>query len=627
MNILIKYIKMFFKSFDYFGTTIQFRYKKQKKYHSATSGIIFLSFIIISFIYIFINILPFLQKKYMSIIYYNNHIYKTDIMNLKNYSFTFAFGIENEGVINSEDLLNNFSLALNYVVLNRTGGAYLKNKTKIGYKFCNKSDFYYKHNSTFTFLNLQNLFCLNSYDFDISGFYSDILYQYLELNLNVKNTDNFAHYKYLSTNSDLKLVLYYTDFSINLNDHKNPELSFLDEVFIQIQPSILTKQEIYFNLYKFENYENLIFNSHTDSYHIGFSRTHEYLMYKGEDRFETKIDDYDKLAKFFIRADTKRTMIERHYMKFTEFIANNVAIFNGVLLLLNMLMDLFNTFFAFNNIMKNIYVFKDDKKSSNLKQKEIFLEKIKFFSVLPNQEYVYNNNNSNHYNINNNHCKINYSKKYSINSSEDCCSKFDIKSENILLSKSKSKIIKKINLIFDNKLNYSNSNKDIIYKYDNNSKSKHEYESSNINIVNIRSMITKKEKLNVHFKFSVFEFLMIKFFPCFVWKQLKIKNSLLLKGNTLLYHQLDILTYLKNLLYFQMMNYILLESYQNNLIKVLSKPTISHNFNHNYYINTETKTLNNEDFLELNKIKNKSNQSAMEKRIINILDNNIKEIL
>ena len=76
-----------------------------------------------------------------------------------------------------------------------------------------------------------------------------------------------------------------------------------------------------------------------------------------------------------------------------------------------------------------------------------------------------------------------------------------------------------------------------------------------------------------------------------------------------------------------MMNYILLESYQNNLIKVLSKPTISHNFNHNYYINTETKTLNNEDFLELNKIKNKSNQSGMEKRIINILDNNIKEIL
>jgi hypothetical protein len=75
-------------------------------------------------------------------------------------------------------------------------------------------------------------------------------------------------------------------------------------------------------------------------------------------------------------------------MKFTEFIANNVAIFNGFLLLLNMLMDLFNTFFAFNNIMKNIYVFKDDKKSLNLKQKEIFLEKIKFLSVLPNQDYI-----------------------------------------------------------------------------------------------------------------------------------------------------------------------------------------------------------------------------------------------
>ena len=84
MTKFFKILKKFFKNFDYFGTTIHFSIKTQNKYHSATSGIFFILFIFILFIYTFINILPFLKKNNMSIIYYNNHIYKTDKINLKN---------------------------------------------------------------------------------------------------------------------------------------------------------------------------------------------------------------------------------------------------------------------------------------------------------------------------------------------------------------------------------------------------------------------------------------------------------------------------------------------------------------------------------------------------------------
>ena len=608
-----KILKNFFKNFDYFGTIIHFTIKNRNKYHSATSGIIFILYIFISFIYILINILPFLEKKYMSIIYYNNHIYKTDKINFKNYSFTFAFGIENDGIVNTEELLNNFIISVNYVVLNRTGGNFIKNKTKLNMKFCNESDFYYKHNNSFNNLNLQNLFCLTSYDYEIEGFYTDIIYKYFEINLNAKKTDNYKYYKHLTTNTDLKLVFYYTDFSINLNNHKNPELSFIDELFIQINPISLTKQEIFLNLYKFENFENLFLNSHTDSYYLGFSRIHEYIMYKSQERFETKIDDYDKFAKFFIRADTKRSMIERHYMKFTEFIANNIALFNGLFLLINALMELFNNFFAYNSIMKKMYVFKEDKKSFNFKQKKIFLEKIKFNknSTLQNENEFYNNN------------------KLDLRSSScNDYSNSENKSENILLLK--SRILNNINFIFKKKINNSN-NKDLIYSYlnyDKNSKNKNKINTTSINILYLKNKnLNNINKKNLRLKFSVFEFFILKFFPCLMWKKLYLKNSLLNNGKLFLFNQMDIYNYLKNLQYLQIFYYIFLESYQNNLIKILSKPIISYkNVINNNNINMDFKNIKNKDIIELNKLVQKIEKTNIEKRIMNIIDQNIKNI-
>ena len=609
----LKNIKNFLKNFDYFGTIIHFTIKNRNKYHSATSGIIFILYIFISFIYILINILPFLEKKYMSIIYYNNHIYKTDKINFKNYSFTFAFGIENDGIVNTEELLNNFIISVNYVVLNRTGGNFIKNKTKLNMKFCNESDFYYKHNNSFNNLNLQNLFCLTSYDYEIEGFYTDIIYKYFEINLNAKKTDNYKYYKHLTTNTDLKLVFYYTDFSINLNNHKNPELSFIDELFIQINPISLTKQEIFLNLYKFENFENIFLNSHTDSYYLGFSRIHEYIMYKSQERFETKIDDYDKFAKFFIRADTKRSMIERHYMKFTEFIANNIALFNGLFLLINALMELFNNFFAYNSIMKKMYVFKEDKKSFNFKQKKIFLEKIKFNknSTLQNENEFYNNN------------------KLDLRSSScNDYSNSENKSENILLLK--SRILNNINFIFKKKINNSN-NKDLIYSYlnyDKNSKNKNKINTTSINILYLKNKnLNNINKKNLRLKFSVFEFFILKFFPCLMWKKLYLKNSLLNNGKLFLFNQMDIYNYLKNLQYLQIFYYIFLESYQNNLIKILSKPIISYkNVINNNNINMDFKNIKNKDIIELNKLVQKIEKTNIEKRIMNIIDQNIKNI-
>ena len=87
-------IKEFLKKFDCFGVNINFHYKSQDKYKSIYGGITFILFIIFILIYISLFIKKFVTRKNMSIIYYNNYINNTDIINFYNYSINFAFGIE-----------------------------------------------------------------------------------------------------------------------------------------------------------------------------------------------------------------------------------------------------------------------------------------------------------------------------------------------------------------------------------------------------------------------------------------------------------------------------------------------------------------------------------------------------
>lgn len=41
---------------------------------------------------------------------------------------------------------------------------------------------------------------------------------------------------------DCKLQFYYTDITINLDDHKNPYSSFLNSLFLQLNPTLIQKR-------------------------------------------------------------------------------------------------------------------------------------------------------------------------------------------------------------------------------------------------------------------------------------------------------------------------------------------------------------------------------------------------
>ena len=150
---------------------------------------------------------------------------------------------------------------------------------------------------------------------------------------------------------------------------------------------------INFKLQSFQSSENYLFDKSTRKYHVSFSSTEMYENDKGYDRFITKPDDYDIFGKIYLKAALERTIIQRKYMKITEFAANMSSILSAILLILFAGVRYLNMFFAEQSIIKRIFQFKDFYK--NMKN-EIVLNKMKdrFFFPLTNNNYVEKSNRS-----------------------------------------------------------------------------------------------------------------------------------------------------------------------------------------------------------------------------------------
>lgn len=86
----MKGLKRILKKFDYFGIELHFMYDTKEQYYSSTGGFIFLLFSVVSITYIACNVESFINRKNMTLIFYDKKIEQTDEINLAN--FTTQFG-------------------------------------------------------------------------------------------------------------------------------------------------------------------------------------------------------------------------------------------------------------------------------------------------------------------------------------------------------------------------------------------------------------------------------------------------------------------------------------------------------------------------------------------------------
>ena len=367
----------------------------------------------------------------------------------------------------------------------------------------------------------------------------------------------------------------------------------------------------------------------------------------GFNRNETRPNNnYMNYVRMYIRADLRKTIIKRKYQKFMEFFADATSILVALYDILFFILNFFDYFYAYHHLSQNIFFFKDIKHDNKF---NIFPKKIQIQEVLSSLNQKEKNNNSEYFIKDNKDSKkiLNKNNKfkndgkikelytdfeikdiqvYKNNNSEAKNKNFTIfkndeegrKSGIKLTNKKKLKSLKlnlvKFNNNFqENQLEYENdiqkdknseigriNNTDLIIKKIKNKINKYSKESSkeksfsssfDSNDIN-SDYISKIES-----SFNIFEIVITEFFKCCMCRRMSIKNKMNENANKLLNKKLDIITYVRNMILFDIMTKTILDDERNNIINLICRPVISLKNNqkkefNKFYINYKEQDFN-----------------------------------
>ena len=158
-----------------------------------------------------------------------------------------------------------------------------------------------------------------------------------------------------------------------LFNYEEPFASYINSLFLQINPTLFLKMNVFFMNYHLQNERQLLDVTKHDKEPLlktGFSRAEQYFLYKGLNRFLTKPYDYENYAKRCVRVDNKKLEIKRKYQQLIDFYGEQSLTLIDIFVILNILFSFINNF-AFNHlIIHKLFFFEDliHIKSINLKK-------------------------------------------------------------------------------------------------------------------------------------------------------------------------------------------------------------------------------------------------------------------
>ena len=577
----MKTIKEFLRKIDIFGTPFNFKYKTRDRYSTPFGGFMLFLFVILALTFGIYYLIPFIKRKNLSIIYYTMNIPQTERIRLKDSKAAFAIGLDcdDKTDLKAHDVFNLESRYILYI--KNMSGLYNKNKTLLSSHLCKYEDFYNDYNTSFDYLGLKKYQCLDDYDHNIEGIYSDQVFSYYEFSLIAKQHTKYIE-EYLKKN-DCKLQMFYTDITIDLYNYKEPIKPFLNSFFIQLNPTLFIKRNVFFmNQYLYDDDELItVFDEEQKPRQVEtlFSRYDEYSLYLGLNRENEKPLSTVDYAKIYIRADTKKTDIRRTYQKLTEFYADASSLLIAVYDFLYIIISFITNFYAEQAVIKKLFVFKEmDDKYFHFSKK---LDKIHELVILTND------------NLKLNYEHIEQSKRRSKRAKTFMASR----------TSSRNHIIQDI------------KNMETIDKDDQGNKVDEEL---------------LKEKI-AEFSFNICEVLAVMLFPCCLRGKLKLKSYLNEKANNILYNRLNVILYVRNMILLEIINKTIIDDKKRDIINFLSRPILSTNknplenneiFYRNYIENDFDKFYRS--FIELVR---KANKKDKEKRLINLSKEHLMELI
>ena len=655
----MKCIKGFLQRIDVFGVPYSFKHKKHEKYNTSLGGFISLLFIVAVLIFGIYFFIPFYNRKNFSIIYYSMNMPVTEIIKLSESKASLAIGIEcpfeEKTQVSGKDL---FDLQFAYIVYTTDHeGKKNKVKNKLSSHPCTYADFYNNFNDSFDFAGLNQFECLDKKDNSLQGIYSDEVFSYYEFSMVSKNDSAALLQKidrYL-TEQDCKLQLYYTDITIDFDDYKEPIKPYINSVFIQLNPTLFLKMNVFFKNQYFNNDNFLFFvfdEEGETTTHTLFSRLEEYSLYKGLDRGTVIPKNNIKYANIYMRADTSKTTIKRKYQKVMEFYADSSSLLIALFDVLYIVFYFFNRFYAYHSLSKQIFFFKEVENHNFYINRKYNQTKnlIKILNPLVEKKIIplsINDNKSQTSGINDdiNDIDINglekginiYNKNKKIRN-QGCLSKIDeiYKPDDVrkfVNRKMKNKLNKKIKFSKDKDIDENNRNLSTL-------------QSTKRNVINkykIRQFITPKKPFKgakeidykkigrITFNYNILEILWFYLGTCCMSNRLKSKSILTKKSNNILNDKLDISLYIKNTILIDILSQALINDNMKSMFKFISRPIISLNKSSEmdisqFYKNYELTEFDNlyEDVSEMFK---KLRLTQAEQKIISLVYNKLKEMV
>ena len=648
----MKKIKSFLKTCDLFGITFTFRYKTKEKYQTSLGGIFNLLFLILVLslgIYYFI---PFCNRKNYSIVYYTMNLASTENINFKESKSNFAIGLTCEGNSKEKKAFTDLlKLEMRYSqYIKSLNGSFIRKRQFLQGHNCTYADFYNKYDKQFDYLGLQKYICINNNDYSIEGVYADQIFSYFDFSVTaIDNTTEILDEldRFLFQN-DCKFNLVYTDIIIDLNNYKEPVKQFLNNIFIQLNPILLVKRNMFFMNQYFlnDNYLIWIFNDEKDQSERKslYSRYEEYYLYKGFNRSQTLVDDYLAYARIFMRSDLRRTEIKRKYQKLMEFYADASSMLIALYEILFIIFGFIDNFYSYHSLAKRIFFFKELEDNNfhifekNNKIKEL-ISTTSSFSEKKEEVKINNDNNLDNDDIkiykniklNKDNLIINKQSNSQLMPIQE--EKNDLeKNKNVIIIKKKKKIIKRL----------KNSQNMIQHDSQSSFKNSHiKLESFKNNTNNIVANIkfnesnNSEEKISVQkpikYSFNIIEIIMSQIFFCCISKKLKLKSDLNQKADDILYRKMDIILYIRNMLLFDIMNKTILDNNKKTIINFLCRPIITNDKKVEDDFEEFYKNYKEKDFDKLSEklpeLCDKSQKENRENRLISLSNEHLKDLV
>ena len=676
-------IKSFFTMIDIFGVNYNFKYKDKEKYQTALGGFIVILFAILAITMAIYYFIPFVNRKNYTIVYYTMNLAKTEEVDLFASESNFAVGLICEKNKNEKKKIDElFDLKSRYVeYVKSRDGNYAKNPKDTNIHLCTYDDFYNKYDAQFDYLSLQTYYCVGNKEFTIQGIYADQVFSYFEFSVVAKDTtkvwtDEVLRFLF---HNDCKLQIAFTDIIIDLDNYENPITQYLNTIFIQLNPSLLIKRNIYFMNQHFTNDDFLMFvfgDDQTPEKKPLYSRYEEYALWKGLKRFEEQPAEYDYYSKVYIRAELKKTVIKRKYQKFMEFYADASSLLIAIFEILVVIFNYVDTFYAHHSLAKSTFFFKEleDKDNFNIMKKtdiiqelisitelqkknsenspiEIISKNSKIMKNFPpkkketerqeinddkedNQKEIKVYNNRNKRPLESKQTKSSsYLKGKSTEEKKDYNNskqnQYSEKSEDDRGESDENYPKYKMNQMKRNR----NSGAMLNFRY--NDRSNDDYNESIGTNMDENSSDTerprRKRKLKVENDFNIIEIIITQIFKCCMTKSMRLKNDANEKANELLFKKMDINSYVRNMILFDVMNRTMIDDNTKPIFNFLSRPVISVNKKAKVEFNEFYKNYRERDFNKyydrIQEMVHKPKKEEREEKLVSISNEQLKSFV